>query len=320
MVRSPRSAPGAIAGAHAVASLSVGPWRCKPKPRPKCSRCRDDEQPGRDGGARAGRGGRSASGIPGALRPWLRLCTALSGEKDVAEDIVQEAFVRVADKIASLRSDEIGPYLRRVVVNLWKNKLRRLGVEMRHRVSPRSDHLAEDEIESRDAIWTALLRLSGRQRACLVLRFYEGLAEREVAEVLGCSVGTVGSGVGPRRVVSAPFSSRWRSPPGASWVCGQRSAVAGSLRDRRIPAPSQIPPRGSARRSTSVSALGVRWPPACSELEACGWRAPGGGATDATVVRIDPVTDRVVARIPIQSVPSWTLAGTAWHWALGRSG
>jgi RNA polymerase sigma factor (sigma-70 family) len=50
-----------------------------------------------------------------------------------------------------------------------------------------SDHGPEE----RDALWRALLALPTRQRAALVLRFYEDLSEREAAEVLGCSVGAL---------------------------------------------------------------------------------------------------------------------------------
>jgi RNA polymerase sigma factor (sigma-70 family) len=48
-------------------------------------------------------------------------------------------------------------------------------------------------IEQRDHLWDALSRLPERQRACLVLRCYEDLPEREIADLLGCSVGTVKS-------------------------------------------------------------------------------------------------------------------------------
>jgi RNA polymerase sigma factor (sigma-70 family) len=48
-------------------------------------------------------------------------------------------------------------------------------------------------IEERDAVWQAILRLPARQRACLVLRYYEELTEQETADILRCSVGTVKS-------------------------------------------------------------------------------------------------------------------------------
>jgi RNA polymerase sigma-70 factor (sigma-E family) len=124
--------------------------------------------------------------------PLLRLCVALTGRREVAEDIVQDAFVRVAPRIARLQPAEVGPYLRRVAVNLWRNRLRRLRLERRHSglrpvVQPATG------LEERDEVWSALMRLPTGQRACVVLRYYEDLSERTVAEILHCSVGTVKS-------------------------------------------------------------------------------------------------------------------------------
>jgi RNA polymerase sigma-70 factor (sigma-E family) len=127
--------------------------------------------------------------------PWLlRLCTALSGRRDVAEDIAQEAFVRIAPRIEQLTDEEIGPYLRRVAINLWKNRVRRFVVERRHREHVPASQPGEVEgVDEHDAVWQALLTLPDRQRACVVLRYYESLSEREIARALGCSVGTVKS-------------------------------------------------------------------------------------------------------------------------------
>jgi RNA polymerase sigma-70 factor (sigma-E family) len=124
--------------------------------------------------------------------PTLRLIVLLSGNPHTAEDVVQEAFVRVADRIASLTLDQAGRYIRRAAINTWKNQLRRLALERRLRgrdywTSPGQEWPFED----RDALWEAVLRLPNRQRACLVLRYYEDLPERAVAEILHCSVGTV---------------------------------------------------------------------------------------------------------------------------------
>jgi RNA polymerase sigma-70 factor (sigma-E family) len=123
----------------------------------------------------------------------LRLTIALSGRRDVAEDVVQDAFVRVTPRVVDLPRDEVGPYLRRVVVNLWKDRLRRFATELKHIGRPSPPHLSESSLEERDEVWSALLRLPARQRACVVLRYYEDLPERDVALVLSCSVGTVKS-------------------------------------------------------------------------------------------------------------------------------
>lgn len=121
----------------------------------------------------------------------LRLCVLLTGRQETAEDLVQEAFVRVAPKLAQVEREQVGAYLRATVLNLWRNRLRRLAVE--HRLHRIDDSRVEMAFEERDAMWSAIRRLPPRQRACLVLRFYEDLTERETAAVLGCSVGTVKS-------------------------------------------------------------------------------------------------------------------------------
>jgi RNA polymerase sigma-70 factor (sigma-E family) len=126
--------------------------------------------------------------------PLLKLSVALSGQQEAAEDLVQEAFVRSAARITEFAPDEVGPYLRRAVVNLWKNRLRRFAIEARNSISlVRREQEPSTPLEERDLMWNALMQLPSRQRACLVLRFYEDLPEPEVARVLGCSVGTVKS-------------------------------------------------------------------------------------------------------------------------------
>jgi RNA polymerase sigma-70 factor (sigma-E family) len=123
----------------------------------------------------------------------LRLCFLLSGRREVAEDIVQETFVRVAPRIGAIDPERVWPYLRRAAVNLWRNRLRRLVLERRVRLDRTDESDSAIPVEELDALWSAVLRLPDRQRACLALRYYEDLPERAVAEVLGCSVGTVKS-------------------------------------------------------------------------------------------------------------------------------
>jgi RNA polymerase sigma-70 factor (sigma-E family) len=123
----------------------------------------------------------------------VRFCVLLSGRRDVAEDLAQEAFVRLAPRIDRLEPAAVGPYVRRSAVNLWKNRLRRLALERRHEEKGPSQPAARPAVEDRDELWSAVLRLPLRQRACLVLRYYEDLSEKETASTLGCSVGTVKS-------------------------------------------------------------------------------------------------------------------------------
>lgn len=128
---------------------------------------------------------------PGAAR----LAFLLTGERDLAEDVVQDAFVRVAGRFAGLRSpDAFDAYLRRTVVNLCRGQWRRRRTERAHaRRQPAVPHEWQPDVAARDEMLRALRALPERQRAAVVLRYYEDLSERQTAEVLGCAVGTVKS-------------------------------------------------------------------------------------------------------------------------------
>jgi RNA polymerase sigma-70 factor (sigma-E family) len=126
--------------------------------------------------------------------PLLRLCIALSGRRDVGEDIVQEAFVRAADRISDLPTPQILPYLRRVALNVWRNRLRRLALESRLRPLRREPaHDASALLDERAVVMEALSHLPARQKACVILRYLEDLSEPETATILRCSIGTVKS-------------------------------------------------------------------------------------------------------------------------------
>lgn len=128
-----------------------------------------------------------------------RLAFLLTGDHDLAQDLVQEAFVRVAGRFRHLRiPDAFEAYLRKAVVNLHTSRLRRLRVERAYLERERSRVAlpsATPDPGLREELWRALQALPGRQRAAVVLRYYEDLSERETAEVLGCSVAAVKSAV-----------------------------------------------------------------------------------------------------------------------------
>jgi RNA polymerase sigma-70 factor (sigma-E family) len=126
---------------------------------------------------------------PGALRLAYFLC----GDREAAQDLVQDAFVRVVGRFAYLRTpDAFDAYLRRTVVNLFTSQLRRRRLERAHLAHERgaatAGHLDEDPA-LRDELWRALGTLPARQRAAIVLRYYEDLSEKDTAEILRCSVG-----------------------------------------------------------------------------------------------------------------------------------
>ncbi len=105
----------------------------------------------------------------------LRLAYLLTGDHGLAEDLVQAAFVRVIGRFGQLR-DEMGfdAHLRRTVVNLSCGTLPRRRAE-------------RAGLEERDELWRRLDSVAPRQRAALVLRYYDDLSDEQAAQVLGCS-------------------------------------------------------------------------------------------------------------------------------------
>lgn len=129
----------------------------------------------------------------------VRLAYLLTGDREVAEDLVQDAFVRLAGRLVHLRDPEaFDAYLRTTIVNLSRSYFRRRRVERLYLQRARAigqepTAASANSIEDQDEMWNALRVLSQRQRAAIVLRFYEDLPEVEVAEILQCAPGTVKS-------------------------------------------------------------------------------------------------------------------------------
>jgi RNA polymerase sigma-70 factor (sigma-E family) len=130
---------------------------------------------------------------PGAVR----LAYLMTGDRAAAEDIAQDAFVRVAGRLGHLREPSaFEAYLRRAVVNVAKNHFRRHALERAFlaRTGPSQATAGpETHVVDRHAVLAALARLPQRQRAAIVLRFYEDLPESDVADILRCRPGTVRS-------------------------------------------------------------------------------------------------------------------------------
>ena len=127
-----------------------------------------------------------------------RLAYLLTGDPDLAEDLAQEAFVNLLGRLGSVRDERaVASYLRRSVVNLASKHWRRVANERRAaaRDQPAQLTVGLPDVESQDLVWRTLEALPYRQRAAIVLRFYEDLTERETARVLGCRIGTVKSAV-----------------------------------------------------------------------------------------------------------------------------
>ncbi len=120
----------------------------------------------------------------------VALATLLTGDRAIAEDIAHDAFLRVAGRFRDLRDPgAFGPYLRTTVVNMCRARARRLERErVLLRSQTRSDAVQPDtRAEDRDEVWGFIEALPYRQRAALVLRYWDDLSEEEIGQVLRCS-------------------------------------------------------------------------------------------------------------------------------------
>ena len=127
----------------------------------------------------------------------LRTAYMLTGNRADAEDLLQTALAKTYLAWERIREREaVDGYVRRVMVNTQTSWWRRRKVdeyatdELPERPAGRD---ATADLDLHDALWSALSTLPKRQRAMVVLRFYEDLSEAETAEVMGVSVGTVKS-------------------------------------------------------------------------------------------------------------------------------
>lgn len=124
----------------------------------------------------------------------LRFAYLICGNHDRAEDAVAEALARTWPRWRNGGIDDPRAYVRRAIVNELRGRARRAGVRRRHddrrRIQPAAWLLDHDAVE-RDAVHKALLTLPLRQRAAVVLRFYEDRSVQETADLLGVSPGTV---------------------------------------------------------------------------------------------------------------------------------
>jgi RNA polymerase sigma-70 factor (sigma-E family) len=126
-----------------------------------------------------------------------RLAYLLTGERALAEDLVQDAFVKLLGRFRDLRNpDAFWWYLRRTIVNLSRSQFRRRKVERAWLASQRLQEVASaPDLGERDRMRRALMTLRPEQRAAIVLRYYEDLSEADTAEALGIPIGTVKSTV-----------------------------------------------------------------------------------------------------------------------------
>jgi RNA polymerase sigma-70 factor (sigma-E family) len=144
---------------------------------------------------------RSEVGFAGFVREntpaLLRTAYLLTGNGSQAEELVQDTLVRLYPKWARVAAADVPlAYVRRSLTNAYINQNRRASrrefayEDVPERVDP---HDALTQLADRDEIWAGLKLLSDRQRAALVLRFFEDLSDEQTAAALDCRVGTVRS-------------------------------------------------------------------------------------------------------------------------------
>lgn len=127
-----------------------------------------------------------------------RMARAVADDAASAEDAVQAAFARAYASWGRVRrADSPEAYLRRMVLNEVLG-LRRKAWSRRERPHPTVDtglvtEAHDGAVAERDRMWAAVRALPPRQRAVIVLRYYEDLSEEQIALALGCSRGTVKS-------------------------------------------------------------------------------------------------------------------------------
>lgn len=129
------------------------------------------------------------------IQESTRLAFLLTGSRELAEDLAQDAFISAAGRFQHLRDkDAFHAYLTKAVVNRCRAHWRRSKVEGRFLDGLRREPKLtahQPPVAERLAIVDALDALSPRQRTAVVLRHYADLSERQAADLMGCSMGTV---------------------------------------------------------------------------------------------------------------------------------
>jgi len=145
----------------------------------------------------------------------MRTAVLLTGSHEAGQDLLQAALERLIRHWGTLRGDPEG-YLRRTLYNLAADGFRRQGRLQRKLALLRAGAQAPAdptaEVDLRDALVRILLQLPPRQRAVLVLKYWEQLSEAEIAALLGCSEGTVKSATSRGLGRLRELANRWHQP------------------------------------------------------------------------------------------------------------
>lgn len=136
--------------------------------------------------------------VVGRGQALRRFGYVLTGDRQLSEDLVQEALAKAHRRWAQIRSlEHPDAYVHRIMVNgfvSWHRRALRLTFfaeppEQAPSAAYGGDHGAQHA--DRDEMWQVLATLPRQQRAVLALRFYEGLSDEEIARLVNCGTGTV---------------------------------------------------------------------------------------------------------------------------------
>jgi RNA polymerase sigma-70 factor (sigma-E family) len=156
----------------------------------------------------------------------LRTAALLTGSQDAGEDLLQTAVERLLRRWRRFDGDPEG-YLRRTLCNLATDGYRRAGrwrqKESLLRAGIQQTRDATGEVDLRDALVRLMLQLPVRQRAVLVLRYWEQLTDAETAAVLGCPEGTVKSAGSRGLMRLRELADDWNNTAAVCGRNGQRS-------------------------------------------------------------------------------------------------
>lgn len=126
-------------------------------------------------------------------RSLVAYAQLLTGEPDRAQDLVHDALVKVFGKTHRFPSPgHAEAYVKKAIVSIFVDRKRHDSGTLRVLVRLADRDIAPDhgaEVDVRDEVHAALLSLSPRERACIVLRYYDDLTVSDVADALGISVG-----------------------------------------------------------------------------------------------------------------------------------
>lgn len=153
---------------------------------------------GRQGGSSASRSGSSLPALyDNHYETMVKLASMYVDQRETAEEIVQDAFVKLLNGSYRIAEGAESAYLRRMVVNGAHSALRKRRVRRRHVPDEPGPVAAAEELgvdrSERERILHAVRRLPRKQAAVIVLRYYLDLSEAEIAETLGIARGSVKS-------------------------------------------------------------------------------------------------------------------------------